>query len=80
MDGPTEWGLALHRAFVEGQADYVVIWSRRQKFLLDAAEYGVRMGWLLHEEVDIDSQSTERRYRLTGAGREQVRAALSFQT
>lgn len=78
MTTEEEWGLSLRRAFVDGGADYIVIYSRRQVFLLNAAEYGVRMGWLYRVEVELDSQSTEWRYRLTDAGKEQVRNANSF--
>lgn len=78
QDGPVEWGLALQRAFVDSGADFIVLYDRRQKFLIDSAQFGEAMGWLYCEVVETGSQSTEWRYRLTEKGKEQVRNAQSF--
>lgn len=70
MASNAEYEASLRRAFVAGRADYIIIDDRRQRFLIEGADYGLRQGWLSAQQVDIDDQSTQIRYRLTAAGRE----------
>ena len=61
--------IALAKAAADG-CDYVVIESRRQRWLARAAEISVTQGWLEPGElVQLDYQSSELRYRLTPAGK-----------
>ena len=69
MTEEQEWEAALRRAFVDRRADSIVLYDRRERFLLESAAYGERMGWLEGRLVELDEQSTEERYRLTSEGR-----------
>ena len=60
---------SLKRAFVDGKADYVVICSRRDRFLLESAMFGVLNNWLSEELKELDEQSSELRFRLTEEGK-----------
>lgn len=64
-----EFEASLRRAFVDDTADYVVIFSKHQRFLLESAFYGQLQGWLKAEFVELDEQSSEIRYRLTDEGK-----------
>jgi hypothetical protein len=69
MSEEQEYEASLRRAFVDRRADFIIIDDRRQRFLIDGAAYGERMGWLKFEAYDIDTQSTQWHYRLTPKGR-----------
>ena len=70
MYEPKELEAALRRAFVDNKADFVCIFSRRSRFLIESAQLGMEQGWLSEEFVELDEQSSELRYRLTQKGRE----------
>ena len=61
---------ALKRAFVDHRADFVIIDSRRQQFLIASAQLGKDNGWLFEEFVQYDEQSSALHYRLTDKGKE----------
>ena len=65
-----EFEASLRRAFVDKEADYVVIYSRRQRFQIEAAGFAIEKGWLEEEFVELDEQSSEFRYSLTEKGKE----------
>ena len=65
-----EFEASLRRAFVNGKADYVVLYSRRQLFLGESAMYGEQRGWLEGKFIELDEQSSEIRYRLTDKGKQ----------
>ena len=65
-----EYEQSLRRAFVDRRADYIVITSRRERFQIEAANYGIEQGWLSGELDDRDVQSTAWVLRLTQQGRE----------
>lgn len=60
---------SLRRAFTNPRTDYIIIDDRRQRFLSESAALGVEKGWLTEEFVEIDSQYSQYRYRLTDVGR-----------
>lgn len=64
-----EFEASLRRAFVDGKADYVAIYSRREQFLLESANYGVERGWLTGKLEQQDEQSSRYCFRLTDEGR-----------
>ena len=64
-----EYEAALRRAFVDGRADYIVITSRREQFQIEAANFGLDLGWLRGEWDTRDEQSTAWVLRLTSEGR-----------
>lgn len=66
---PSELEDVLKRAFVDNRADYIVISSRRQRFQIESANYGIDKGWLKGEWDDSDEQSTLLICRLTKSGR-----------
>ena len=61
---------SLRRAFVERRADFIVITSRRERFQIGAANYGVDQGWLVGRMDTRDEQSSAWVCRLTDKGRE----------
>jgi len=64
-----EFDKRTEKAFKEG-GEFVCIFSRRQRFQMEAAEYCRDHGWLSDGElVELDSQSSEIRYWLTPGGR-----------
>lgn len=63
---------SLWRAFIRDKADFIVIYSKHQRWLYDCAEWAREKGWLTFEEVELDEQSTEYRYRLTPEGRKML--------
>ena len=65
-----EYEASLRRAFVERRADFIVITSRRERFQIEAANYGVDQGWLKGEMDTRDEQSSVWVCRLTDKGRE----------
>ena len=67
---PEEYEQALRRAFVDHHADYILITSRRERFQIEAADYGVDQGWLKGEMDTRDEQSSAWVCRLTDKGRE----------
>lgn len=65
-----EFEASLRRAFVDGKADYIVLYDRRQRFLWESANYGMIQGWLTDGQLlQLDEQSSEVRFRLTPEGR-----------
>lgn len=68
-----EFEASLCHAFAPDEcgrvADYLAVYSRRQRFQWECAEYGVKQGWLTGEFVELDEQSSEIRYRLTDTGK-----------
>lgn len=68
-DIEAEFEASLRRAFVGHRADYIILDDRRQCFLGESAAYGVEQGWLTEQFVELDSQSSELRFRLTDKGR-----------
>ena len=64
-----EFEASLRRAFVDGKADYIVLYSRRHKFRYESAAYGALQGWLDEEFIEVDEQSSELHYRLTEDGK-----------
>lgn len=57
------------KAFREG-ADFLCIYSKRQRVQMEMIRLCQTEGWLDDGEfVELDSQSSEYRYRLTGKGR-----------
>jgi len=64
-----EYEDALRRAFVYHRADYIVISSRREKFQIESATYGIDKGWLRGEWKDSDEQATAWVCRLTDEGK-----------
>jgi hypothetical protein len=66
-----EFEASLKRAFVDHEADYIVLYDKRQRFLFESVAYGQEKGWLGSiEEHEFDEQDTEWRIRLTDAGKE----------
>ncbi len=60
---------AIKRAFVDHRADFVIIDSHRDRFLIASAQLGVNKGWLSEKFVEIDEQSSQLQYRLTSEGK-----------
>jgi hypothetical protein len=76
---PAEEHLAcLRRAFVDRGADYVYVDSRRNRFLLSNANWGLREGYLEFDAVTSADRSDEQYtclvLRLTAKGREALKA------
>jgi hypothetical protein len=65
----TEKEAMLRRAFVDGRADFITIYSRREWRQVESADYGIVRGWLKSEWHDEDEQSTYMTFRLTPEGR-----------
>jgi len=63
-----EYEASLRRAFVDGKADYIYITSKRQRFLLECAGYGITQGWLTEKLHEPDDQTAVLVYRLTPEG------------
>jgi hypothetical protein len=64
-----EFEKRTEKAFKLG-GEFLCIYSRRQRFQIEAAEYCREHGWVTDGElVELDSQSSEVRYWLTDAGR-----------
>ena len=61
---------SLRCAFVDRHADYIVIDSRRQEFLISSANYGVSREWLKGQIVEHDRQSSSWMLTLTDKGKE----------
>jgi len=65
-----EFESRTEKAF-RAEADFIRVYSRRMRFQIEAAEYCAAKGWLTPAElVELDSQSSEWRWRLTAAGME----------
>jgi hypothetical protein len=62
---------SLHRAFVDGRADFIVLDNnmRGQGFVSASAAHGIDMGWLYCSQRAGDEQSQVFAFRLTEAGR-----------
>ena len=69
MARTNEWEASLRRAFVDNRADYIVLTSRREEFLLKSANYGINRGWLTGTFEGPDVQSMALVCRLTKEGR-----------
>ncbi len=69
---------SLKRAFVDARADYIILDTRRNKFLIDGIQYGLDKGWLYKgEDIDEDKilgpglgQYFAHTFRLTDNGKE----------
>ena len=62
---------SLKRAFVDHEADFIILESRREQFQLESAAYGQKQGWLGPiQEVGPDEQSLVWTLRLTEKGKE----------
>ncbi|HEX5426635.1 MAG TPA: hypothetical protein VFW94_24195 [Candidatus Acidoferrales bacterium] len=58
------------KAFADGKADYVVIYSRHQGFQMEGIAYCQTRGWVDGGTfVELDEQSSEYRFRLTEEGK-----------
>lgn len=64
-----EFEARTRKAFVEGGAKEVWIYSRREGFRLAMCSYCIEQGWMDGELVQIDSQSSGQRYWLTDKGK-----------
>lgn len=64
-----EFEASIRRAFVEGKADYISLYSRHQIFLCESAIYAEQRGWITGKLIQLDEQSSEMRYRLTNEGK-----------
>lgn len=69
MPDAPEYESALRRAFFDRRADSIVITSRRERFQMESANYGIEQGWLTGELDESDEQSAAFVCRLTDAGR-----------
>ena len=69
MTDRAECEAALRRAFVDRRADFIVITSRRERFQIESANYGIDQGWLRGDWDERDEQSVAWVLRLTDAGR-----------
>lgn len=73
MYPPEELEASLRRAFVDQRADFIILDSAHQKFLIESALFGFNQGWLTEKVNEPppwpsqDGASIE--YRLTEAGR-----------
>lgn len=74
----SEFEASLRRAFVDGHADYIVLYDRRERFLWESVWYAQEQGWLNDGKLlsDADEQSSEARFRLTAKGREHFGLAV----
>jgi hypothetical protein len=70
MDEPSKYEASLRRAFVDHYADYIVITSRRERFQIESASYGIEQGWLSGYMDERDEQSSAWILRLTEKGKE----------
>lgn len=66
----SEYESALRRAFVDKRADYIVITSRRERFQIEAVNFGIEQGWLKGEWDESDEQSSAFVCRLTDSGKQ----------
>lgn len=64
-----EFEAALRKAFVTHKAKKIIIDSRRMRFQLESAAFGIEKGWLDGELVEYDEQSSAYEYWLTDAGK-----------
>lgn len=62
--------VASVRAFRDGSCDFIIIDDRRKQFQIESSMLGVSLGLLTHEEIEINEQSTQWRFRLTELGKQ----------
>ncbi len=61
---------ALRLVFSGHPGASVKVYSRRERFLLEAVSYAIQQGWLTTELVKVDDQSSHLEGHLTEAGKQ----------